>query len=275
MSIVFVHPEQDLNGNGRENIYLALQDGQYLGHAFAWPFENRHVTYERPWNVYFQVNPEPQQDGQLLAQVRDGLYTHAFARAMELRALQPQLRARVYSSAQTEEQLAYLVGRGLRDDDATVAMEASLHPAAEPPPLPVGARLEICDAATPEVLQAYLQGHNTFFVAQLDEEEFARHRQMPHFALYRLIQGNDTLAWAQVYQRDDAAHVETMFVSDAARGRGLGRLMLSQLLAVFARWGCARTTLEVWQRNRRAVALYESFGYQKVRNVFWFPGIDL
>lgn len=274
MGIIFENPPQDQRGNNKENIFIATQDGKYLGHAYAWAYENHHTAYERPWNVYFEVNPEPQDDAALREAVRDGLYDRVYARSVELRAARPELPARVYTCAQTEEVLAFFVRKGLRGDDAIALMEGPV-PTAEPAPLPCGHTLAACDMDDPAQLDAYRQAHGSIFVTPLNDEEFQQHRRMPHFSTFRLVCDGETLAWAQVFQRDDAGHVETIFVTDSARGRGLGRMMLSHMLRLFRDWGCQRTTLEVWLRNRRAVTLYESFGYQNKKVELYFPGIDL
>ncbi len=274
MPIIIDNPQQDQRGNSKENIFIATLDGQYLGHAYAWAYENHHTAYERPWNVYFEVNPEPQYDTALREAVRDELYDRVYARALELRAARPELPARVYTSAQTEEALAFFVRKGLRGDDAITLMEGPL-PAAEPAPLPCGHTLVACDLDDPAQLDAYRQAHGIVFVTPLNDEEFDQHRRMPHFSMFCLVCQGETLAWSQVFQRDDSGHVETLFVTDGARNRGLGRMMLSHMLRLFRDWGCQSTTLEVWLRNRRAVKLYESFGYQKIKTQLYFPGIDL
>ena len=57
------------------------------------------------------------------------------------------------------------------------------------------------------------------------------------------------------------AEVKRMYVVPAARGRGLARLMLTQVEADAAAYGAEATVLETGLAQPEAIALYESSGY--------------
>jgi putative acetyltransferase len=59
----------------------------------------------------------------------------------------------------------------------------------------------------------------------------------------------------------DAAEVKRMYVTPDARGRGIGRLVLSVLEAEARRLGLSRLVLETGARQPEAVALYERAGF--------------
>ena len=69
------------------------------------------------------------------------------------------------------------------------------------------------------------------------------------------------VAYAGLATTDDEATVQTIAVHPAYQGRGLGRRLLSALVA---RAGRRQIALEVRTDNRTAITLYESFGFECV-----------
>ena len=63
---------------------------------------------------------------------------------------------------------------------------------------------------------------------------------------------------------DEATPELSIAVRDRWRGRGIGRLLLTQLLADGAALGIARLSLSVSLDNPRAVQLYRSVGFDQV-----------
>ncbi|GAB2815008.1 ribosomal protein S18-alanine N-acetyltransferase [Actinocorallia aurea] len=71
--------------------------------------------------------------------------------------------------------------------------------------------------------------------------------------------------------------VQTIGVSAASQGRGLGAALLTELLAEAARRGCRRVFLEVRADNEPAQKMYEKFGFVRigVRKRYYQPsGVD-
>jgi putative acetyltransferase len=66
--------------------------------------------------------------------------------------------------------------------------------------------------------------------------------------------------------RFDATHgeVKRMYVVPAARGRGLGRRLLEELEAQARALGYTAVVLETGDRQREALGLYESSGYERI-----------
>ncbi len=53
MSITIINPQEDMHGNKKENIFLALDgNNQYIAHSYIWPYENHHTCYEKPRNIF-------------------------------------------------------------------------------------------------------------------------------------------------------------------------------------------------------------------------------
>ena len=72
------------------------------------------------------------------------------------------------------------------------------------------------------------------------------------------------------------ADVQTVAVSPAAQGSGVGRLLLTDLLDEAARRRCRDVLLEVRADNEAALALYDRFGFERiaVRRGYYRQGVD-
>lgn len=72
---------------------------------------------------------------------------------------------------------------------------------------------------------------------------------------YHLVLTRAGSGWARLY---------SLVVDPAARGRGLGRILLADAEAQARRAGCRGLRLEVRQDNRAANALYAAAGYRRL-----------
>lgn len=72
------------------------------------------------------------------------------------------------------------------------------------------------------------------------------------------------------------ADVQTVAVRSDQQGRGLGRVLVLDLLAEAARRGCATVALEVRADNAAARHLYSSLGFAEIgsRRGYYGPGAD-
>ncbi|MFI6072837.1 GNAT family N-acetyltransferase [Actinoplanes sp. NPDC051343] len=70
----------------------------------------------------------------------------------------------------------------------------------------------------------------------------------------------------------DDAELKRMFTASAARGRGLGRRMLTTIEESAREAGCKRVILETGDRQPEAVSLYESAGYTRIDDFGYYAG---
>ena len=92
-------------------------------------------------------------------------------------------------------------------------------------------------------------------------EEIEANR-MAHYLVVRA--GGHVIAYAGIWLMVDEAHVTTFAVLPAYRRRGIGGLLLSELMAMCADLGAAVCTLEVRLTNAAARKLYQEFGFKPV-----------
>ncbi len=86
------------------------------------------------------------------------------------------------------------------------------------------------------------------------------------FSTYVLALGDEgeCLAYGGVKVVGDAADIMTIGVVEAARGRGLGRVLLDELIGAARGGGAEAVFLEVRRSNLAARALYASAGFTEI-----------
>jgi ribosomal-protein-alanine N-acetyltransferase len=67
--------------------------------------------------------------------------------------------------------------------------------------------------------------------------------------------------------RDGAGHVVTLDIHPRERRRGLGKILLEELLSRLRRAGARRAILEVAEENLGAIAFYETLGFHRRRRL--------
>ncbi|GAB3971888.1 GNAT family N-acetyltransferase [Plantactinospora veratri] len=74
----------------------------------------------------------------------------------------------------------------------------------------------------------------------------------------------------------DVAELKRMYVSPAARGRGVARRVLSAVEGSAREYGRSRLILECGDRQPEAIALYQGSGYQRIPDFGYYrnePGV--
>lgn len=84
------------------------------------------------------------------------------------------------------------------------------------------------------------------------------------------------LGYAGVRWDGEVADVMTVAVAPEARGAGLGRRLMDELLRISEQWGAARVLLEVRSDNPAAIELYRSLGFDQIhrRPGYYRAGAD-
>ena len=96
-----------------------------------------------------------------------------------------------------------------------------------------------------------------------------------------LLTGDPPAGFAQlrfrpsVWTGADDAWLEDVYVSEDARGGGLGRALVEACLDRARRRGCRRIQLDCNERNAAALGLYESLGFSAEQPARWSGGRDL
>ena len=93
------------------------------------------------------------------------------------------------------------------------------------------------------------------FTYELQENEFAHY-------IVALVQGR-VVGYAGIWVLLDEAHLTSIAVHPEWRGRGLGRALMGEMLALARSLGVRAMTLEVRPSNLPARRLYASLGFEE------------
>jgi putative acetyltransferase len=121
-------------------------------------------------------------------------------------------------------------------------------------------------------------------VAELDAELWAQYpdsqgeyvglNKLPEDALAMIVMYNDSpVACGSLKSHGDASYeLKRIFVKKAFRGRGLSKLLLSELEAWARERGAARIFLETGFKQLEAISLYEKTGFARIENFGEYKG---
>lgn len=76
------------------------------------------------------------------------------------------------------------------------------------------------------------------------------------------VRGDEVICYGGFHKVLDEAHITNIAVKSTDRGRGIGKLLMSELLARAKLVGVKYVTLEVRQNNYVAIKMYEEFGFR-------------
>jgi len=275
MSIEIRNSNEDQYGNSKKNIFLAFDDEEhYVGNAYAYPSINYHQTYETPYLIFINIDIDDKVDKAFGDVVRQRLFDKVFSRAKELRIEKLDLKSRVYSGFEyNEDILRFYIKNGFEEDYITL-MEAYI-PKEFTYTLPESVVVTELKIDKEKELLEYKTIHDEIFVTPLNlevlkEQGNQKHFKIVYFSIDGMVQGGCT-----IFEKDGFGYVETLYVLQEKRGSGLSTEILKYIFDYFLRKGLSKTRLEVWELNKRAVKLYKSVGYSEVKKNLMFPGITL
>jgi ribosomal-protein-alanine N-acetyltransferase len=99
----------------------------------------------------------------------------------------------------------------------------------------------------------------------LPADAFRQELTTNRLARYLLVEdGGQVVGYAGLWLMVDEAHVTTFAVDPAMRRRGIGEVLLAELMALARRIGASIVTLEVRVSNMPARRLYEKYGFMPV-----------
>jgi ribosomal protein S18 acetylase RimI-like enzyme len=272
MNYTVKNATEDMYGNCKENIFLVFDcEENYLGSGYVYPSFNFHQTYETPYLIFIGINMMDQLEGLILEDARQKLFDQLLERAMELRISRPDLSTRIYAGFPYDEDLlAFYLGNGFENDYSAI-MEADI--TCMPNPLPNHLMVEEWDLRTDQDLDEYEAIYNEIFVSPLDRDQYREQQKEKNFMnLTFSIEGRKE-AGCTIFEKDGYGYIETVYVSEGKRGTGLARNVMEYIFAYFTSIGIRKSKLEVWKINKRAIALYESYGFREVDRNLMFPGI--
>lgn len=107
----------------------------------------------------------------------------------------------------------------------------------------------------PELQLAELQDRdNTFLLAHMQADLVG----------YAKLRDNSALGLADGQDPAGRLEIERLYVRDDWQGTGLGAALMRGILALAEQLHCAAVVLGVWEKNDRARAFYQRFGFREI-----------
>lgn len=273
MTIVLKNPSIDMYGNSKNNIFLAYHDdGQFLGHAYVYPNLNQSQIMEIPYLIFIGIHVEKSLDRHLRNQTRQVLFDQIFLRAKEIRQERPDLKARIYSGFEyDQEQMDFYLHQGFAADYSLI-MEADIRNEI-PAGYPNHISFKQIHMENAEERNDYVRLYDHLFISPLDPDQLLEQSQKSCFqSVYVLVNGV-VCGGCTFFKKGDIGHIETMFVIPEFRGKGIAKYIMNYSLNELIGHGVTRFGLEVWALNKIAVNLYKSYGFIEIRKNLMFPGV--
>ncbi len=117
--------------------------------------------------------------------------------------------------------------------------------------------------AVPADLPALLALESIFPTDRISARQFRYHIGNPRAVMLVCADRDAVLGYALMLRRGGAARLYSIAVAPAARGRGIGGMLLKAVTKKAKLAGCAKIGLEVRQRASKVIALYARHGFIK------------
>ena len=268
MNIKITHPQADMYGNEKENIFLAFdENADFVGSAYIFPRVHVHQTRQTPYLLYMDISATD-------AMIQELLFEKVFERAKVLRTYHPELVTWLYTGfAHNVEKESFYLKHGFVNQYSLI-MECPLQPEVAHFQLDdlVSNELEL---TTEAAFNDYKAIYDENFITPCTFAYYEDLKKKVNFKNIVFYQDQKFVGGYLVYQNDDCGYIETLFVKDSFRNQGYGKKLLSHAMQYFNSIQLTKVQLEFWELNQDARSFYESFGFKKIRNNDMFPGMEL
>ena len=123
----------------------------------------------------------------------------------------------------------------------------------------------VIDRMTHADLAAVQQIEKVSFSTPWPSHAYSSELETNRLAHYLAVRaGSEVVGYAGIWLMVDEAHVTTFAVAPRQRRRGIGEVLLAELMALARRIGASVATLEVRVSNMPARRLYEKYGFMPV-----------
>ena len=266
--MTIVHPLQPVNNMNPEDVFYAVDDlGAQTGFACILYRLQPGLYPDCPVNMYFTL--EGDESSRYL------LFGAVVARARVLLNVNPQLRARLYTSLDPRDEQRrdfYLYnGFDLEESDSVVSLQIPFGDGR----IPMSCTVAATPLNTWEEQEAFLTRLQMNEITVLDRNALMEMMHMPHFLSLGLYRNAGLIGETLLAGQGDTVDLAAIYIEPSSRRQGMGRALLHRSLAVMAAEGVTRVTARIMTRSLPQQHLANEFGAVPIGVNMLFPGMYL
>ena len=263
------HPQQSVNGLPPEDVFYAADAaGQPVGEGLLIRTYQPYLFPERPLNLYLSIRAGSGGAG------ADMLLGALLARAQQIREANPQMKARVFTQVdpQDQAQLALYMENGFDSTDAMDVVQVGM-PAARPN-APMGYDMGAVPFRTPAERQAFLNRMNLYRMDAWQPAMLERYMSFPHFFALYLSRGPEVVGEIAFTGDGSSAKLLGMYISPNYRRLGLAKTLVAAGLKILGDKGVTHVEGDVIRRSPAQCALASACNCSYLRTACCYPGIN-
>lgn len=266
--MTIVHPQQPVNNMNPEDVFYAIDDlGTQTGYAFILYQLQPGLYPDCPVNMYFSIEGDPGS--------RYLLFGALVARARQLQNVNPQLRARLYTSLSPQDSQGrefYLHnGFDLEESDAIVALQIPFGDGR----IPMSCAVAAVPLNTWEEQQNLLSRLQMNEITYLDRNTLVEIMHLPHFIALGLYRNAGLIGEVIMAGQGEQAELVAIYIEPSSRHQGMAKALLHRTMAIMAAEGVTQVSARVMTRSLPQMHLMNDFGALQVGVNVLFPGMYL
>ena len=266
--MTIVHPQQPVNNMNPEDVFFAIDDlGTQTGYGYILYQLQPGLYPDCPVNLYFSIEGDPSS--------RYLLFGALVARARQLQNVNPQLRARLYTSLnpQDEQNREFYLHNGfdLEDSDAVVSLQIPFGDGR----IPMSCTVAATPPNTWEEQQGLISRLQMNEITVLDRNTLVEMMHMPHFIALGLYRNAGLIGETIMAGQGDYAELVAIYMEPGSRRQGMARALLHRTMAIMAAEGVTQVSARIMTRSLPQQHLMNDFGAVQVGTNMIFPGMYL
>ena len=266
--MTIVHPQQPVNNLNPEDVFFAIDDlGTQTGYGYILYQLQPGLYPDCPVNLYFTIEGDPGS--------RYLLFGALVARARQLQNVNPQLRARLYTSLdpRDDQNREFYLHNGfdLEESDSVVSLQIPYGDGRIPMSCTVAA-VPLNTWEEQENLLARLQMND---ITYLDRNMLMQLMHMPRFIALGLYRNAALIGEVIMAGQGDSAELVAIYMEPGSRRQGMARALLHRTMAIMAAEGVTRVTARIMTRSLPQQHLMNDFGAVQIGVNMLFPGMYL
>lgn len=262
------HPQAAFQGIAPENVFFVANDQQIqLGTGYVMQFFQGELYPERPNHLFLQIDCQPT--------ARALMFGALLARAEQLRAMNPNLPARLYAQVPPENQdmLKFYEACGLRNDDGEDMFRFLPPPGV--PQAPMGMTFASVPLQDEASQNAFLARINAQRIQPITRDYLQLWQQQQHFMALGFYRGGQPICETVLTGAGSSATLLMIYTRSDYRRQGMAKNLLGAASALLRERGVNTMYTHIFRRNVPQVALLRRLSGAFVRTVTALPGIDL